>query len=359
MSTLADVHIHHDFSLQEGPSEQLSRSVQFAGSEQFAASQPLADADYSLDYSIIVPVYNEEAVILTTYQRLKEVMDGLTGSYELIFVNDGSTDKSRVLIETVCETDESVKLLNFSRNFGHQAAISAGMDQARGAAVVVIDADLQDPPELIPKMVERWREGYDVVYAKRSVRQGETRFKLWTAVIFYRTLRMLTDVEIPVDTGDFRLIDRKVCDVMKMLPERSRFVRGLVAWAGFRQTAVEYVREARVAGESKYPLRRMIRLSTDAVTSFSDKPLTIPLYIGGIITLAAVLFMFVVMGDSILTGNKFSILLFLILALVLVDGLLLMFLGVFGQYIARIYNEVRQRPLYILNRNRAQKRFKS
>lgn len=208
--------------------------------------------------SVIIPVFNETEVIDVTYKRMKSVMDGIEMEYELIFVNDGSRDDTEHKIAGYAKKDRTVKLLSFSRNFGHQCAISAGMDYASGDAVVVIDADLQDPPELIPKMIKKWQEGYEVVYGKRLKRKGETLFKKATAKLFYRTLKHLTSVDIPVDTGDFRLIDRKVCDVFRRLQEKNRFIRGLVSWIGFRQTYVEYVREERLAGETKYPLKKMM-----------------------------------------------------------------------------------------------------
>lgn len=190
-------------------------------------------------YTIIIPVYNEEAVVHETYRRLTRVMESIGEPYELLFVNDGSQDRTAEIIEGLAESDECVKLLDFSRNFGHQIAITAGMDNARGDAIVIIDADLQDPPELIPQMIEKWQEGYDVVYAQRSKRKGETLFKKWTASLFYRTLRALTEVNIPLDTGDFRLIDRKVCDAMRSIREKNRFVRGLVSWVGFRHVTLK------------------------------------------------------------------------------------------------------------------------
>ncbi|CAB3389492.1 glycosyltransferase family 2 protein [Kyrpidia spormannii] len=308
-------------------------------------------------YSVVIPVYNEQDVISTTCQRLKSVMDRLQAPYELIFVNDGSTDHSRSILETLSVEDPTVKVVNFSRNFGHQAAVEAGMDYASGKAVIVIDADLQDPPEIIPRMVEKWKQGYDVVYGKRVARRGETRFKLWTAAAFYRMLRRLTDIEIPVDTGDFRLIDRKVCDVVTRMPEKARFMRGLVAWAGFRQAALEYVREPRLAGETKYPLSRMVRLSMDAVTSFSDKPLKWPLYAGGALAASGVAALLISMWRA-LAGAR-SDLLWLCSVILTGNGLVLTGIGIMGQYVSRIYDEVRQRPLYIVESARRLKRTSS
>ncbi len=209
-----------------------------------------------IQYSIVVPVYNEELVIQTTYQRLKEVMDQTKEHYELIFVNDGSKDRSIEILREQSLIDPRVKIIDFSRNFGHQIAITAGMDYAEGNAIAVIDADLQDPPELILDMIEQWKEGYDVVYAVRTKRKGETFFKKQTASLFYRLLRSVTDIDIPLDTGDFRLLDRKVCDEMKRLKEKNPFVRGLVSWVGFKQTAVEYERDERLAGKRNTRLKK-------------------------------------------------------------------------------------------------------
>ena len=233
-------------------------------------------------YSIIVPLYNEELVIDESYRRLKEVMDSIKENYEIVFVNDGSRDKTRDKAEEICENDENIKLINFSRNFGHQSAITAGMDLALGDAIIVIDADLQDPPEVILKMIEKWKEGYEVVYGKRIKREGETFFKKFTAKMFYRLLKSMTSVDIPVDTGDFRLIDRKVCDALISLPEKNRYVRGLVSWVGYKQTYVEFERQERFAGETKYPLKKMMKLAFDGITSLSYKPLVIAGYFGGI-----------------------------------------------------------------------------
>jgi len=236
-------------------------------------------------YSVIVPLYNEDLVIKESYRRLKEVMDSVKENYEIIFMNDGTRDK----VEKICSKDEKIKLVNFSRNFGHQVAITAGMDLAEGSAIIVIDADPQDPPEVIPKMIEKWKEGYEVVYGKRIQREGDSFLKKYTAKLFYRLLKSMTSVDIPVDTGDFRLIDRKVCDALKSLPERNRYVRGLVSWVGFKQTFVEISRQERFAGETKYPLNKMIKLALDGITSFSYKPLVIAGYLGCLTFLAGLI----------------------------------------------------------------------
>lgn len=300
-------------------------------------------------YSVVVPVYNEESVLRETYRRLSGVMDALGESYELLFINDGSEDHSEAIINDLAQSDPKVKLISFSRNFGHQIAITAGMDHARGEAVIIIDADLQDPPELIAKLIDKWQEGYQVVYAKRSQRVGESSFKRWTAALFYRLLRSLTDVNIPLDTGDFRLIDRQVCDAMSQMREKGRFVRGLVSWVGFRQTAVEYVRAERWAGETKYPLKKMMRLAIDAIASFSFTPIKAATYLGlffavlGLLGVGAVLLLPLFNSRA---GYSWVPVVGLVLFL---NGITLMFLGAIGEYIGRIYEEAKNRPLYIVS----------
>jgi glycosyltransferase involved in cell wall biosynthesis len=300
-------------------------------------------------YSVVVPLYNEELVIDESYRRLKEVMEKTKENYEIIFVNDGSKDSTREIVESICKKDDRIKLVNFSRNFGHQAAITAGMDLASGNAVIVIDADLQDPPEVILQMIEKWKEGYEVVYGKRAKREGETFFKKFTAKVFYRLLQSITSIDIPVDTGDFRLIDRKVCDALCALPERNRYIRGLVSWVGYKQTFVEFVRQERFAGETKYPLKKMIKLAFDGITSFSYKPLVASGYFGGLTFLAGlVLFVAVFIKDMI---NNVSILNFeLILAVnFMMFGLIFCSIGIMGQYIGRIFDESKGRPIYIID----------
>ncbi|MFC3750348.1 glycosyltransferase family 2 protein [Paenibacillus sp. GCM10012306] len=302
----------------------------------------------TIRYSIIIPMFNEEAVIQETYRRIKKVM-GTTGeSYELLFVNDGSTDHCAEMIEEYSHWDESVRLIDLSRNFGHQVAITAGMDYAQGDAIVIIDADLQDPPELILEMIEEWKVGYDVVYAKRVKRHGESLFKKWTASLFYRVLRYSTDISIPVDTGDFRLIDRKVCDQLKRLPEKNRFVRGLVSWVGFRQKAIEYERDERLAGETKYPLKRMIKLSLDGITSFSYKPLKLAGYLGGVLSAAGFFYLMYVLYLAIFTDSVVKGWASMIGISLTFNGFVLVMLGILGEYVGRIYDETKGRPLYIV-----------
>lgn len=298
--------------------------------------------------SVVVPVYNEELVIRETYRRLKSVMDGLNEPYELIFVNDGSRDATAAIAKGICEEDRNVKFISFSRNFGHQVAITAGMDYSRGEAVVVIDADLQDPPEVITEMLKKWKEGYDVVFGQRIKRQGETFFKKLTAKLFYRFLKSMTDVDIPVDTGDFRLIDRKVCDALKSVNERNRYVRGIISWLGFRHTGVQFVREKRFAGETKYPFRKMVRFAFDAIASFSYKPLKLASYTGVTISFLSFLYLLVVLYQRFFTGSTIAGWASILAVSLFFNGIILVMLGIIGGYIGRIYDEVKGRPLYIV-----------
>lgn len=299
-------------------------------------------------YSVVVPMFNEEEVIEHTYKALVQVMDRTGEAYELVFVDDGSRDRTSEKAAAICEADARVKLVSFSRNFGHQIAITAGMDYALGDAIIVIDADLQDPPEVMLAMIERWKEGYDVVYGKRKLRKGETWFKRATAKLFYRFLRSMTNVDLPVDAGDFRLIDRKVCDVLRRLTERNRYVRGLVSWVGFRQTAVEYVREERFAGETKYPLRKMIAFALDAVTSFSYKPLKLAVYLGFTLSVLSFGYLLVVLYQRLFTDTTMSGWASIVAVNLLFNGIVLVILGMIGEYIGRIYDESKNRPLYIV-----------
>jgi glycosyltransferase involved in cell wall biosynthesis len=283
-----------------------------------------------------------------TYRRLKAVLDTLGETYEIVFVNDGSRDKTSEIVRGMCASDENVKLVEFSRNFGHQIAVTAGMDHSSGRTVVLIDADLQDPPELIVDMIALWREGYDVVYGKRIERKGESWFKKMTAAMFYRLLRSMTSVNIPVDTGDFRLMDRKVCDALSSMREQSRFIRGMVSWAGFKQSSVDYVRDERFAGETKYPLRKMIQLSLDAMTSFSTKPLKIASVLGFILSAVGFVYLFVVLYQHFFTDSTTQGWTSLIAINLLFNGITLSLLGVLGEYIGRTYEEAKRRPLYLV-----------
>lgn len=300
--------------------------------------------------SVVVPVFNEEEVIETTHGRLVSVLDSLSLPYEIIYIDDGSKDKTVEIITPWTREGDEVKLLTFSRNFGHQTAITCGMDYASGEAIVIIDADLQDPPEVIPDMIAKWREGYEVVYGKRSTREGETVFKKWSAKTFYRFLHRMSDVEIPTDVGDFRLIDRKVRDVLLRIPEHNRYVRGLIAWLGFRQTYVLFERQARAAGVTKYPLKKMLKLAGDGITSFSYKPLRIATTIG--LSLSAfgfLFFLFVFISrlfDLQVMEPGYATLMCVILFFF---GIVLIMLGIIGEYIGRIFEEVKGRPLYIID----------
>ncbi|RUS47787.1 glycosyltransferase family 2 protein [Cohnella sp. AR92] len=298
--------------------------------------------------SVVVPMYNEEEVIETTYRRLTTALDPIGETYELVFVNDGSRDNTAKIVRRIGAEDPRVKMVDFSRNFGHQIAVTAGMDYSSGRVVALIDADLQDPPELIPEMIAKWREGYDVIYGQRIARKGESFFKKWTAAMFYRLLRSMTSVSIPVDTGDFRLMDRKVCDALSSMREQSRFIRGMVSWAGFRQTALEYVREERFAGETKYPLRKMIRLSLDAITSFSTKPLKFAGVLGFAMSAIGFIYLLVVIFQHIFTNTTLKGWTSMVVISLLFHGITLMLLGVLGEYIGRTYEEAKRRPLYLV-----------
>ena len=296
--------------------------------------------------SVVVPVYNEQEVIGETVKRLVGVLDGMSVDYEVVFVNDGSRDGTLSVLRPLCEADARLKLVNFSRNFGHQIAITAGMDMTRGDAVVVIDADLQDPPEVIPGMFEVWKQGYEVVYGKRVSREGETFFKKFTARVFYRFMARMTEVDMPVDTGDFRLIDRRVVDALRRIPERNRYVRGIVSWLGFRQYAYEYERHERFAGQTKYPLKKMLKLASDGLVSFSVKPLRWILGTGIVLSALSVLYLLYVLiaslcGAAMLSAGLYALLGFITLLL----GVVMISLGVLGEYVGRIYDEAKARPL--------------
>ncbi|WES34012.1 glycosyltransferase family 2 protein [Ruminiclostridium papyrosolvens DSM 2782] len=297
--------------------------------------------------SVVVPVYNEQEVITETYRRLKASLSNLDMDIEYIFINDGSTDNTYLkLNELIVNTD--VKLINFSRNFGHQIAISAGMDYAKGDAVVVIDADLQDPPEIISEMIEKWKEGYEVVYGKRLHREGETLFKKLTAKLFYRVIDNITDIKLPVDVGDFRLIDKKVCDSMKSLPERARYVRGLVSWVGFNQTSIEYKREKRFAGKTKYPLRKMIKLATDGIISFSYRPLKLATFLGMTVSALSFIYLIAILLQKIFTNSTVEGWASTMVVSLFFNGVMLVVIGIMGEYVGRIYEEVKSRPLYVI-----------
>lgn len=298
--------------------------------------------------SVIIPCYNEEAVLRATHERLTSVLSGMNEDYELVFVDDGSRDNTQQILAELQLFDPHIRLLFLSRNFGHQIAVSAGLEEAAGAAVVIIDADLQDPPELIPKMVELWREGYQVVYGVRLEREGESKFKLWTAKVFYRLINRLSETKMPLDAGDFRLIDRKVLDVLKAMPERARFLRGMVSWAGFRQIALPYARAARHAGASKYPLRKMVHFATDGIISFSLVPLKLAIWSGFLAIWIAVAGIIVAIVDRFLETNVVRGWASIFVAVLFMGGVQLVSLGILGEYLGRIYTEVKRRPLYVV-----------
>jgi polyisoprenyl-phosphate glycosyltransferase len=299
-------------------------------------------------FSIIAPIYNELENLPELYPRVRDVLDQTGEPWELILVDDGSSDGSTDIIRKLAETDSRVRPIIFARNFGHQIAVTAGIDYSRGQAVVIIDADLQDPPEVILKLIEKWREGYEVVYAVRQEREGESWFKKTTASLFYRIIHRITDVNIPLDTGDFRLMDKKVVDVMKTMREKHRFLRGMSAWVGFRQTGVKYRRAARFAGETKYPLRKMIQLALNAITSFSYVPLQLATYLGFIAAGLAVLAIPVVAVLRLLTGTALLGQATTLVMVLFFGGVQLICIGIIGEYIGRIYDETKDRPLYIV-----------
>ena len=299
-------------------------------------------------YSIIAPIYNEIDNIAELYRRVKEVMDSSKESWELILVDDGSTDGSTGKIRELAQKDKTVRPVIFARNFGHQAAITAGWDYARGEAVIIIDADLQDPPETILELAKKWKEGYEVVYAVRGEREGESWFKKFTAAMFYRIIYSITDVKIPVDTGDFRLMDRKVVDVLKQMKERHRFPRGMSAWVGFKQVGVKYKRAARVAGVTKYPFRKMLKLALNAITGFSYFPLQVATYFGFFSAGAAILAIPVVIYMRMMGSGAFFGQASTLIAVLFLGGVQLISLGILGEYIGRLYDEAKGRPLYIV-----------
>jgi len=298
--------------------------------------------------SVIVPCKNEEAVLRQTHGRLVSALQQLNGAFEIIYIDDGSTDATFDVLRRIQGEDSRVRIVQFSRNFGHQIAITAGLDHASGDAVVLIDADLQDPPEVIPMMVEQWRNGFDVVYGLRTEREGETLFKLWTAKAFYRVLNRLSGVPIAVDTGDFRLMDRKVVNALLDMPEQDRFLRGMVSWLGFRQAAVPYRRAARQLGETKYPLLKMLRLAMDGIASFSVVPLKIATWLGfsaSAVALALILYAICVHAFTHTWVTGWTS---LFIAILFVGGAQLVCLGIIGEYVGRIYGESKRRPLYLV-----------
>lgn len=301
-------------------------------------------------FSIIAPVYNEEEVLPELYRRVSAVMDGVGEAWELVLVDDGSKDRSAEVIASLHVQDPRVKGIGFSRNFGFQEAVTAGLDHALGAAVILTDADLQDPPEVIPEMIAKWREGNDVVYGVRAEREGETWFKKVTAMLFYRLIHRITSVQIPLDTGDFRLMDRRVVEAITNMRERNRFLRGMVPWVGFRQVGVSYKRDARFAGQSKFStLRPMLKFALNAITSFSYLPLHLATYLGFIIAILAAVAILVVIPLRLFTPSEALLgQATTLVAVLFLGGVQLISLGIIGEYLGRIYDEVKGRPLYLV-----------
>jgi polyisoprenyl-phosphate glycosyltransferase len=306
-------------------------------------------ADSKPVFSIIAPIYNEQESLPELYRRISEIMDSTGESWELLLINDGSTDRSESMIRELAGQDVRVRPVLFARNFGHQIAVTAGLDYSRGQAVVIIDADLQDPPELILEMIAKWREGYEVVYAVRSEREGESWFKTFTASFFYRLIFRITDVKIPLDTGDFRLIDRKVVNVLNHMRERHRFLRGMSAWVGFKQTGITYRRAARFAGETKYPFKKMFRLAINAITGFSYFPLQVATFLGFIAAAISILAIPIVILLRLVSSQELLGQATTLIAVLFFGGVQLICLGILGEYIGRIYDEVKGRPLYIVS----------
>jgi glycosyltransferase involved in cell wall biosynthesis len=301
-----------------------------------------------ITYSVVAPIYNEMEIIDEFCKRVTEVMRSTGESWELVLVDDGSTDGSTERILELASVNANIRPVIFARNFGHQIAVSAGLDYTRGSAVTIIDADLQDPPEVILEMIEKWKEGYQVIYAIRAEREGESWFKLWTASLFYRIIYRITDVKIPLDTGDFRLLDRKVVDVMNAMREKHRFLRGMSAWIGYKQIGVEYKRAARFAGSTKYPFKKMFTLALNAITSFSYFPLQVASYFGfASAGLAIIAIPFIIAmrmtGSQFFEGQATTL-----ISVLFLGGVQLISLGIFGEYIGRLYDEAKGRPLYII-----------
>ena len=302
--------------------------------------------------SVVIPMYYEEEVAQECYNKMTQVLSNIKDyDYEIICVNDGSRDKTLSILENIAEKDKKVKIISFSRNFGHQCAVTAGLKQVTGDAIVIIDADLQDPPELIPEMLKLWEEGNEVIYGKRKTREGESKFKLLTAKMFYNTLNALSDVDIPKDTGDFRLVDRKVVDVINSLPEHNKFLRGLFSWVGFEQKAFEYERKERFAGKTKYPLKKMLKLASDGIIGFSMKPLKFLAGLGIISILASlILFILALVAQFNSAYNASPAVLGISCLITFFGGIQLLSAWIISEYVGRIYDEAKQRPQYIIDK---------
>ena len=302
------------------------------------------------ELSIVVPIFNEEKNIPILYERLKKAASAIAPNHELIFVNDGSEDASFFELMKLAETDERVFYINFSRNFGHQIAVTAGLDYSNGEAVVIIDGDLQDPPELIPELYAKYKEGYEVVYAQRIKRKGESWFKKISAKWFYRILKKMTHINIPVDTGDFRLIDRKVVECLKQMPEQNKFLRGQIAWIGFKQTAVHFERQERIHGKTNYPFSKMMKLALDGITGFSDKPLAFVTRAGLVVSGISFLIILYAIFSHFVLDRTISGWTSLIISSMFIGGIQLFSIGIIGEYISRINKNTLNRPLYIVGK---------
>lgn len=299
-------------------------------------------------YSVVIPVYNEEANIGILYQRMSGVMEALSDAYQLIFINDGSRDNTLLLVKELAQSDYRVRFIDLSRNFGHQIAVSAGLDACRGDRIIIIDADLQDPPELIAEMDARMNDGFQVVYARRRKRKGESVAKLWTARLFYRLLAKIASVEIPLDTGDFRIMDKKVVDVLRSMPEQNKFLRGQISWIGFRQTYVEYDRSERQGGKTGYTYAKMLRFALDGITSFSDAPLRLASWMGFVVSGVAFIALVYALYGKFVSHDSEPGWASLIVSVLFLGGIQLISLGFIGEYLSRISSNVKQRPLYVV-----------
>ena len=300
--------------------------------------------------SIIIPAYNEEEVLDEFYRRITSVLDKNSLPYELVFINDGSRDNTLNLLERLNSQDERVVIIDLSRNFGKEIAVSAGIDFARGDAVIIIDADLQDPPELIPELVKQWQNGYDNVYARRTSREGESTLKKTTSYLFYRFIRAMTHIDIPIDTGDFRLLSRRAVDALKQLPERNRFMKGLYSWIGYSAIAVDYRRDPRYAGETKWNYWKLWNFALEGIASFTEIPLKLASYVGGFIAFIAFFYGIYIIIDTAVFGNDVAGYPSLIVTILFLGGIQLIFIGILGEYLGRAFSEIKQRPLYLVNK---------
>lgn len=300
--------------------------------------------------SIIIPVYNEEKTLYKLYSRLSHIINKCEENFEIIFINDGSEDSSLKILENINQQDKRYKVIDLSRNFGHQVAITAGIKYATGDAIILMDADLQDPPEVINELIKEWKKGFDVVYAVRKTRKGEKVFKLFTASLFYKLLNKLSPIDIPKNTGDFRLISRRVANQLNKINERSRFIRGLCSWIGYKQTKIYYVRDKRYAGKTKYTLMKMIRFAFDGLTSFSHIPLQIATYLGFLVSFSSFVYILFIFYSKYILKNTVPGWSSLMVAILFLGGVQLMSIGLIGEYIGRIFEEVKKRPLYVINK---------